>query len=71
MGFNEAIAAAAGSEILVLDALRDKFHPTHLNFSSAMDAAQKIQAQQTYFTHCCHEVSHEKKDTIKLIANKT
>jgi len=59
---SEAIAAAAGSEILVLDALRDKFHPTHLNFSSAIDAAQKIQAHQTYLTHCCHEVSHAKKE---------
>ncbi|MFZ4116000.1 MAG: MBL fold metallo-hydrolase [Chthoniobacterales bacterium] len=58
----EAIAEAQGAEILVLDALRDRFHPTHLNFARAIEAAQKIQAQQTFFTHCCHDVSHAKKE---------
>lgn len=59
---SEAITAATGSEILVLDALRDKFHPTHLNFSRAIQAAQKIQAKKTYFIHFCHDVSHAQKE---------
>ena len=58
----EAITAAVGSEILVLDALRDKFHPTHLNFVGAIEAAQKIRASQTYFTHFCHDVCPAKKE---------
>lgn len=58
----EAIAAAAGAEVLVLDALRDKPHPTHLNFEGAIAAAQQIQAKETYFLHFCHEVSHATKE---------
>lgn len=58
----EALMQASGTKILVLDALRDKFHPTHLNFTSAIEAAQKIQPHQTFFTHCCHEVAHATKE---------
>lgn len=58
----EAIAAAAGAEVLVLDALRDKLHPTHMNFEEAIAAAQQIKAKQTYFLHFCHEVSHTAKE---------
>lgn len=58
---SEGIAAALGAEVLILDALRDKFHPTHLNFEGAINAAQKIKAKQTFFTHFCHDVSHAKK----------
>jgi phosphoribosyl 1,2-cyclic phosphate phosphodiesterase len=58
----EAIMQASGTQILVLDALRDKPHPTHLNFSSAIQAAHMIQPKKTFFTHCCHEVSHAKKE---------
>lgn len=58
----EAIAQASGTQVLVLDALRDKPHPTHLNFSSAIEAAQMIKPKKTFFTHCCHEVSHATKE---------
>jgi len=58
----EAIAHASGTQVLVLDALRDKPHPTHLNFLSAIEAAQMIKPKKTFFTHCCHEVSHAKKE---------
>ncbi len=54
----EAIAAAQGARILVLDALRDQFHPTHLNFDQAIQAAHQIKAERTFFIHCSHEVSH-------------
>jgi len=55
--------AASGSEILVLGALRDAPHPTHLNFSQAIETAEAIAPRATYFVHLCHEVSHSKKQT--------
>jgi phosphoribosyl 1,2-cyclic phosphate phosphodiesterase len=55
---SDAIEAARGAEILVLDALRHQYHSTHLTIEQATEVAQKIGAGQTFFVHMCHEVSH-------------
>lgn len=47
-----------GSEILIIDGLREKPHPTHLNVAAAVEAAQAIGARQSYLTHQTHEKSH-------------
>jgi phosphoribosyl 1,2-cyclic phosphate phosphodiesterase len=47
-----------GLEVLVLDALREKPHPTHFSLSEAIEAAQGIAARRTYFTHMCHDLPH-------------
>ncbi|HBE02958.1 MAG TPA: MBL fold metallo-hydrolase [Spirochaetia bacterium] len=57
----EAVFAALGQpEILILDMLRIRPHSTHFNFEQALDAARKIGAGKTYFTHIAHEIEHEK-----------
>lgn len=58
----EAISEAFGAEVLILDALRDRPHPTHLNFEGAIAASHCIEAKETFFTHFCHEVSHSEKE---------
>jgi len=45
-------------DVLVLDALRYTPHPTHFNLDQAIEAAQKINAKKTYFTHIAHEIKH-------------
>lgn len=47
-----------GVEVLVLDALRHRPHPTHLTVTEAIKVAARIGARQTYFTHMCHDLSH-------------
>lgn len=54
----EAIAAARGARVLILDALRWTYHSTHLTIEAAMEIATRIGAEATYFVHMCHEVSH-------------
>lgn len=58
----EALSAASGAEVLILDALRERPHPTHMNFATAIAAAREIQAKRTFFLHFCHDVSHAKKE---------
>lgn len=53
--------AAEGVELLVLDALRDTTHPTHMNFEQAISSARSIGPTSTYFIHMSHDVSHAAK----------
>lgn len=48
-----------GLDVLILDALRLKPHPTHFSLEEAVDAAKKIGAKHTYFTHMSHDLEHE------------
>ncbi|KAF0130192.1 MAG: PhnP protein [Bacteroidetes bacterium] len=43
-----------GTQILIIDALRKKAHPSHFNLDQAIDVAQHLEVPQTYFTHISH-----------------
>lgn len=55
----ETLAKMKGVEILVLNCLRERFHPTHLNLESALGYISRIQPKRTYLTHMCHDLKHE------------
>jgi phosphoribosyl 1,2-cyclic phosphate phosphodiesterase len=48
-----------GLKVLILDALRYRKHETHFSFDEAIDAAGRIGAKQTYFTHMTHDIVHD------------
>jgi phosphoribosyl 1,2-cyclic phosphate phosphodiesterase len=47
-------------DYLVLDAVRYKPHPNHFDMAKAIEAARKIGAKQTYFTHLSDDYDHDK-----------
>ena len=47
-----------GVRTLVVDALRDRRHPTHFSVAEAIEASARIGAERTYFTHICHDLPH-------------
>ena len=44
--------------MLVLDALQHKQHTTHFSLEEAVEAATRIGAKQTLFTHIAHALAH-------------
>jgi phosphoribosyl 1,2-cyclic phosphate phosphodiesterase len=45
-------------EVLILDCLRRRPHPTHFSLAEAMATARELGARQTYFTHISHDLEH-------------
>ena len=53
-----SFALLGGLDVVVIDALRHRQHPTHFTVAEATSAARRIAARQTYFTHICHDLPH-------------
>jgi phosphoribosyl 1,2-cyclic phosphate phosphodiesterase len=45
-------------EVLVLDALRHRPHPTHFSVAESLAIVARLRPRQTYFTHMCHDLPH-------------
>jgi phosphoribosyl 1,2-cyclic phosphate phosphodiesterase len=48
----------SGLDVLVLNALWWRPHPTHMSIDEAIETAQAIGARRTYLTHLTHETGH-------------
>lgn len=51
-------ACLRGLDVMILDTLRRRPHPTHFSLSQSMSMLKKINARQSYLTHICHEIDH-------------
>lgn len=48
----------AGVEVLCVDALRHRPHPTHMSLDEALEVAAAVRPGQTFLTHLCHDLGH-------------
>ena len=48
-----------GLDVLFLDGLRHKPHPTHSTVENSLRIADQLKAKRVFFTHICHDLPHE------------
>lgn len=56
---NESLAQLDNLDVLFLDALRHKPHPTHTTVKQALAYVEQISPRRAYFTHISHDLPHE------------
>ncbi len=55
---NRAVELLRGIDVLVLNALFERPHPTHLSINEAVQLAERIGASRVFLTHLTHRFSH-------------
>ncbi len=55
---DDSLALLEGVEIVILDALRKKPHPSHANLEEASEWVRKLAPRAAYFTHMSHDILH-------------
>ena len=48
-----------GLDVLILDALRARPHPTHFNMDEAVAVARQLRPRRTLFTHVSHDLDYD------------
>jgi phosphoribosyl 1,2-cyclic phosphate phosphodiesterase len=56
---DEAWEMLGDLDVLILDALRHRAHPTHFTVAEALQVVGRLQPRQTYLTHICHDLPHQ------------
>jgi phosphoribosyl 1,2-cyclic phosphate phosphodiesterase len=55
----ESLEKLGGLDVLFLDALRHKPHPTHTTVAKALEYVQQLSPNRAFFTHISHDLPHE------------
>lgn len=55
---DSTLALMDGVDVLIVDALRRRPHPTHFNIEESLAASRAVRAGQTYFIHLSHDLGH-------------
>jgi len=53
-----------GLDLLVLDALRWKSHPTHFNLEQALEVVRQLKPRRTYLTHTTHDLDYNATNAV-------
>ena len=54
----QTLAKLANVDVLVLNCLRERPHPTHLSLSESLSYIERIAPRRAYLVHMCHDISH-------------
>ena len=59
-----ALEQLHGLDVLFLDALRYKPHPTHSTVERSLKYVEQLAPRMAYFTHICHDLGHERAESM-------
>lgn len=51
-------------DVLFLDALRYKPHPTHSTVDRSIQTVERLNPRRAFFTHICHDLKHERAESL-------
>jgi phosphoribosyl 1,2-cyclic phosphate phosphodiesterase len=51
-------------DVIFLDALRYKPHPTHSTVERSVKTVEKLGVRRAFFTHICHDLGHERAESM-------
>jgi phosphoribosyl 1,2-cyclic phosphate phosphodiesterase len=54
----ESMELLKGLDVLFLDALRHRPHPTHSTVERSLQTVEKLAPRRAFFTHICHDLPH-------------
>ncbi len=57
-------ALLEGLDVLFLDALRYKPHPTHSTVERSIQTVDRLKPRRAYFTHISHDLGHERAESM-------
>lgn len=55
---DETLKRLCGIDVLVLNCLRERPHPTHLSLAESLAYIDSIKPKRAYLIHMCHDLSH-------------
>jgi phosphoribosyl 1,2-cyclic phosphate phosphodiesterase len=60
----ESMRLLGGLDVLFLDALRYKPHPTHSTIDESLKTVARLRPRATFFTHISHDLAHERAQSL-------
>ncbi len=60
----ESMEKLRGLDVLFLDALRHRPHPTHSTVEKSLATVRELKPRRAYFTHICHDLAHEATEAL-------
>jgi len=59
-----SLAQLGGLDVLFLDALRYKPHPTHSTVDRSLKTVERLAPRRAFFTHICHDLGHTRTESM-------
>ncbi len=60
----ESMEKLHGLDVLFLDALRYKPHPTHSTVQQSLEIVEQLKPKRAFFTHICHDLEHQRAESM-------
>jgi riboflavin kinase/FMN adenylyltransferase len=61
---DESLAQLENLDVLFLDGLRYKPHPTHTHVALSLKHVERLKPQRAYLTHICHDLGHARAESL-------